>query len=73
MLIYKWRGQGQDIIFLCPISSPFAILHVDIWMQYLFTDSNSNVALTNVIYDMTQFIIVFNLSIKYHQLLPNTS
>ena len=41
-----------------PVSSPFPIHHADLWMPGHFTDSNDNVALMNIMCDITQFIIV---------------
>ena len=45
-------------MFSWPVSSPFAILHADLWVPDHFTDSNGNVALMNVMCDMTQFVVV---------------
>ena len=45
-------------MFSWPVSSPFAILHADLWMPGHFKDRNSNVALMNVMCDMTQFVVV---------------
>ena len=58
MLTYKWRRRGQEVMFSWPVSSPFAILHADLWVPGHFTDSNGNVALMNVMCDMTQFVVV---------------
>ena len=30
MLTYRWRRRGQELIFSWPVSSPFAILHVNL-------------------------------------------
>ena len=40
------------------VSSPFDIFHADLWIPGHFTDSSGNVALMNVMCDMTQFVIV---------------
>ena len=45
-------------MFSWPVSSPFAILHADLWMPDHFKDRNGNVALMNVMCDMTQFVVV---------------
>ena len=58
MLTYKWRRRGQEVMFFWPVSSPFAILHAGLWVLGHFTDSDGNVALINVMYDMTQFVVV---------------
>ena len=44
-------------MFSWPVSSSFAILHTDLWVPGHFTDSDGN-ALMNVMYDMTQFVVV---------------
>ena len=58
MLTYVWRRRGQKVVFSWPVSSSFAILYTNLWMQGHFKDRNSNVALMNVTYDMTQFVVV---------------
>ena len=45
-------------MFFWPVSLPFAILHAGIWVLGHFTDSDGNVALINVMYNMTQFVVV---------------
>ena len=46
-------------MFSWPVSSPFFfILHADLWMPGHFKDRNGNVALMNVMCDMTQFAVV---------------
>ena len=45
-------------MFSCPVSSPFAILHADLWVPGHFTDSDGNVALMNGMCNMTQFVAV---------------
>ena len=40
------------------VSSPFAILHVDLWMPGHYTDSNGCMALMNVMCGMSQFVVV---------------
>ena len=58
MLTYRWRRRGQELMFHWPVSSPFAILHVDLWIPGHFTDSNGNVTLMNTMCDMCQFVVV---------------
>ena len=45
-------------MFSWPISSPFAIRHVDLWSPGYMTDQNSYIALMNTMCDMTQFVVV---------------
>ena len=45
-------------MFSWPASSPFTILNVDLLMPGHFEDKSGNVALMNVICDMTQFVII---------------
>ena len=45
-------------MFSWPVSSPFTILNVDLLMPGHFEDKSGNVALMNVICDMTQFVII---------------
>ena len=58
MLTCVWRRRGQEVMFSWPVSSPFAILHADLWMPCNFEDRNGNVVLMNIMCDMTQFVIV---------------
>ena len=58
MLTYVWRRRGQEVMFSWPVSSPFAILHADLWMPCHFKDRNGNVALRNAMCDITQFVVV---------------
>ena len=61
-LILKWWQRGQEVMLFWTISSPFAILHADLWLLGHFTNRNGSVALMNVICDMTQFVIVVPVS-----------
>lgn len=38
------------------VSSPFAIIHVDLWMTGPYNDSNGYMTFMNIIYDMSQFV-----------------
>ena len=58
VLINRWRRRGQKLVFSWPISSPFAILHVDLWMPVHHTDENGNMALMNSMCNMSQFVVV---------------
>ena len=58
MLTYRWRRRGQELMFSWPVSDPFAILHVDLWMPGHHTDPNGFMALMNTMCDMSQFVVV---------------
>ena len=58
ILLHHWRRYIQDLIFSWPVSSPFAILHVDLWMLGNHTDSNGNMALMNATCNMSHFVVV---------------
>ena len=58
MLTYRWRHRGQELMFSWPVSSPFAILYVDLWMPGHHTDPNGYMALINTMCDMSQFVVV---------------
>ena len=45
-------------MFSWPVSSPFAILHADLWIPCYFKDRNSDVSLMNVMCGITQFVVV---------------
>ena len=45
-------------MFSWSLSSPFAILHVDLWSPEHMTDQNGEIALMNTKCDMTQFVVV---------------
>ena len=45
-------------MFSWPVSSPFAIIHVDLWMPGKYTDTNGNMALMNTMCDMSYFVVV---------------
>ena len=55
MLTYRWKCRGPKN---SPVSSPFVIFHVDLWMPGHYTDINGYMTLMNVIYDMRQFAVV---------------
>ena len=52
-LTFRWRRRGQELMFSWPLSIPFAILHVDLWMPGKFTDSKGNTALMNAMCDIS--------------------
>ena len=51
-LTFRWRRQRQEIMFSWLVSSPFAILYVDLWMSGKYTDSKGNMALMKVMRDI---------------------
>ena len=61
-LTFHWRRRDHELMFSWPVSSPFAIIHVDLWMPGKYTDSNSNMALMNAMCDMSQFVVVVSLT-----------
>ena len=62
MLTHRWRRRGQELMFSWPVSSPFPILRVDLWMPWHFTDSKYNVALMNSMCDMCLFVVIVPVS-----------
>ena len=56
-LTYRWKRRGQEFFFW-PVSSPFVICHVDLWIPGYHTDNNGNMALMNAICDTSQFVVV---------------
>ena len=54
----RWRRRGQELMFSWSISSPFAILYVDLWSPGNMTDLNSYIASMNIMCDMTRFVVV---------------
>ena len=59
MLTYRWRRRVQELMFSWLVNSPFAILHVILWMIGCHTDTNHYMVLMNAIYDMSQSVVVF--------------
>ena len=45
-------------MFFWPFSSPFAILHVDLWILGHHRDPNGYMALMNAMCSMSQFVVV---------------
>ena len=45
-------------MFAWPLSIPFTILYVDLWLPGKYTDSKGNMVLMNAMCDMSQFIVV---------------
>ena len=54
----RWRRRGSELLFSWPISSPFSILHADLWFPGDFTDYTGSHYLLNVMCDLTQFVVV---------------
>ena len=60
-LTLRWRRIGQELVFSWPLSIPFAILRVDLWMPKKYPDSKGNMALMNAICDMSQFVAIVSV------------
>ena len=58
MITYLWIRRGQELIFDLPVSSKFAILHVDLWILGHHVGSNGYMAFVNVMCGMSQFVVV---------------
>ena len=58
MLTNRWRRRGQELTFSWPVSSPFTILHVDLWMLGHHTNPKGYMALMNIMCEMSQFLVV---------------
>ena len=54
----RWRRRGSELLSSWPVSSPFAILHADLWCPGDYTDYTGSHYLLNVICDLTQFVVV---------------
>ena len=53
-----WRNRKSELYFSWPITSPFYIMHVDLWMPgNLTTDNGETLQLMNCMCDLTQFVI----------------
>ena len=40
------------------VNSPFAIIHVDLWIHSKYTDSKGNMILMNDMCDTSQFVVI---------------
>ena len=58
MLTYRWRRRGQELMFSWPVSSLFAILHVDLWILGHHSDPNEYMTLMTAMCNMSQFVVV---------------
>ena len=58
IITYRWRRRGQELMLSWPVSSPFAILHVDLWISVHHFNPNGNMTLMNAMCDMNQFVVV---------------
>ena len=61
MLTYRWWYRGQELMFSLSVSSPFAILRVDLWIPGHHFDPNGYMTLMNAMCDMSQFVVVVPL------------
>ena len=60
-LTFRWSRRGQELMFSWPLSIPFAILHVDLWMPNKYTDNRGSMALINAMRNMSQFVVVVSI------------
>ena len=53
-----WKNRKSELYFSWPITSPFYIMHVDLWMPgKLVNDQGETLQLMNCMCDLTQFVI----------------
>ena len=58
MLTYRWRRRVQVVMFSWLVSSPFAIIHDDVWILGHRNDPNDYMVFMNAMRDMSQFVVV---------------
>ena len=44
------------------VNSPFAIIHVDLWIPSKYTDSKGNMILMNDMCDISQFVVIISVT-----------
>ena len=53
-----WRNRKSDLYFSWPVTTPFYIMHVDLWMPSKLTDTAGHTLhLMNAMCDLTQFTV----------------
>ena len=53
-----WRNRKRYLYFSWPITTPFWIMHIDIWCPEQILDSTGNKGhLMNVVWNLTQFVV----------------
>ena len=53
-----WRTRKSEMYFSCPVTTPFYIMHVDLWMPgKLVDDAGNTLQLMNCMCDLTQFVV----------------
>ena len=53
-----WRNWKSEVYFLWPVTTPFYIMHIDLWDPGRITDENGGIMqLMNVMCDLTQCIV----------------
>ena len=53
-----WRDRKSELYFSWPVTTPFYIMHVDLWMPGKLVDSQGNtLQLMNAMCDLTQFVV----------------
>ena len=65
MIMYRWRRREKKQILYWPISTPFVILHVDLWILCRYTDSNGYIVLMNVMCHVSRFVVVLSIPDEY--------
>ena len=62
---------GQKLLFVVPICFPLNVLHVNLWMSDHYTVINGYMTIMDVMYDMSQFVVVVPIPNKYCAILAN--
>ena len=53
-----WRNRKSELYFFWPITTPFWIMHIDLWCPGHILDSTEKKGqLMNVIFNLTQFVL----------------
>ena len=53
-----WRNRKSELYFSWPVTTPFYIMHCDLWMPgKLVDESGKTLQLLNCMCDLTQFVI----------------
>ena len=53
-----WRNRKSEMYFSWPVTTPFYIMHLDLWMPGKLVDNDGNtLQLLNCMCDLTQFVI----------------
>ena len=67
-----WRNRKSEFYFSRPVTTPFYIMHVDLWIPGKLVDSQGNtLRLMNVMCDLTQFVVSMLVTEATAELLGN--